>query len=335
MQFKNENNYYTTYIAPPKDKIHNTLPIGTYVLNFDQSIGFYLTKTDDFVINGKIYGDSKVKAERILSTYEKREGTTGVLFVGEKGSGKTLTAKLCSILGYGKNIITIIVNSPFAGDSFNEFLNSISQPCILFFDEFEKVYDEDQKNLLTLLAGTMTTKKLFLFTANSKYKINSFMINRPGRIYYYFEYKGLSEEFILEYLNDNLINKENIDDVIHVTRLIEKFNFDMLVALVDEMNRYNETAKQVLQYLNISIEKCTNDYKMTVKKEDKVIDESETRIDFNRSFNIYDNKSKKHIEFEYEDLVSMEGNTLIYKKDKYEVVLVKKETKQFSFNDWV
>lgn len=57
-----------------------------------------------------------------------------------------------------------------------------------------------------------------------------------------------------EYCKDNLDNKEHIGLVCQAAGLFSKFNFDILKALVEDMNRYKETPQQVLQFLNASPE---------------------------------------------------------------------------------
>jgi hypothetical protein len=147
----------------------------------------------------------------------------------------------------------IIINHPWHGDEFNQLIQSITQPCIILFDEFEKVYDrDDQTHVLTLLDGVFPSKKLFILTCNDKYRIDAHMRNRPGRIFYALDYKGLSLEFITEYCNDNLDVVSHTDAVCKVSSLFSEFNFDMLKALVEEMNRYKETAQQALDMLNVS-----------------------------------------------------------------------------------
>jgi hypothetical protein len=37
-------------------------------------------------------------------------------------------------------VSTIVMNEPWSGERFNAFIQSIRQPCIMLFDEFEKVY---------------------------------------------------------------------------------------------------------------------------------------------------------------------------------------------------
>jgi hypothetical protein len=43
---------------------------------------------------------------------------------------------------------------------------------------------------------------------NDKFKVNQHMRNRPGRIFYMIEYKGLDKQFIREYCQDRLDAKE-------------------------------------------------------------------------------------------------------------------------------
>jgi gluconate kinase len=170
---------------------------------------------------------------------------------GEKGSGKTLLAKTLSIEAAKQGIPTIIINNAWTGDAFNKFLQDIEQPCIILFDEFEKVYDaDDQEAALTLLDGVFPQKKLFIITCNDKWRVNEHMRNRPGRIYYMLDFTGLAVEFIEEYCNDNLKSKEHIQKICDITSLFDQFNFDMLKALVEEMNRYGETPQEALKMLN-------------------------------------------------------------------------------------
>lgn len=235
----------------PKDK-YEVLPSGNYLVEFSPMVGFYLTKFDNFTLPKKVYGNHSKDADRILSTYAARPSNTGVLLAGEKGSGKTLLTKQISVDAYKHGIPTLIVNNPYGGDDFSSFLSQITQPCILLFDEFEKVYElKDQRNILTLMDGVFKNNKLFLLTCNDKSKIDSHMCNRPGRLFYMMEYKGLDGAFIAEYCEDNLINKALTDSVCALGDLFFAFNFDMLQAVVEEMNRYGETAQEALRMLNV------------------------------------------------------------------------------------
>lgn len=231
--------------------LHYTLPVGTYTVKKDMFGNFYLETIDDFSFPGKRYGDNIRNTDRIFSTFLSRTVSTGALFAGEKGSGKSLLAKSLSIKGYENNIPTIVVNEAWCGEDFNQFIQMIEQECIIIFDEFEKVYNsQEQSAVLTLLDGVYPTKKLFILTCNDKFRIDSHMKNRPGRIYYMIEFNGISPEFIEEYCDDNLKNKEHIQTLKKLSSLFVEFNFDMLKAIVEEMNRYDETPQEALELLN-------------------------------------------------------------------------------------
>jgi hypothetical protein len=232
--------------------IREQLPVGTYTVGQSMK-GFFLKLVTDFNQTGKIYGKTTRHADRILNTFHVRPNATGVLLTGEKGSGKTMLAKIISQKAADQGIPTIIINNSFSGDAFNSFIQSIDCPAIVIFDEFEKVFTpDDQEGILTLLDGVYPTKKLFILTTNDKFRVNQHMTNRPGRIFYCIEYKGIDLQFIEEYANDNLKDelKVHIAQICRLTMMYPVFNFDMLKALVEEMNRYNETPNEALEILN-------------------------------------------------------------------------------------
>lgn len=247
---RNSNTYRIA--AEESLDIQTHLPVGNYTVKFNDMGGFFfLEMVDSFEPLKKLYGDTQKNSTRILRTYLDRTVSTGVMLTGEKGSGKSLLAKTLSIDAAAMGIPTIIINNNWTGDVFNKFLQDIEQPCVILFDEFEKVYDnEDQEKALTLLDGVFPSRKLFVITCNDKWRVNEHMRNRPGRIYYMIDFKGLEPLFIEEYCQDVLINKSYISKIVEIAALFEQFNFDMLKALVEEMNRYDESPQDALKMLN-------------------------------------------------------------------------------------
>jgi hypothetical protein len=237
--------------------IHNQLPVGNYVVKMDKNENFFLEEVDSFTLPTKMYGLTTKHTLRVLNTYQDRTQSTGIMLNGEKGSGKTLLAKSISIEAAKTGIPTIIINAPWRGDEFNTFIQNINQECVILFDEFEKIYDQDdQDEILTLLDGVYPSKKLFIVTCNDGHRINSHMKNRPGRIYYLLDFVGLEQEFIMEYCQDNLKPEyqEYGQTITNISILFGAFNFDMLKAMVEEINRYGETPQEALKMLNVKME---------------------------------------------------------------------------------
>lgn len=260
--------------------IRETLPAGNYTVCFDGMSGtFYLEGIASFTMPSKLYGSCIRHTDRIINTFLSRPNSTGVMLNGEKGSGKTLLSKNVCIELAKQDVPSIIINSAFKGDAFNTFLQNIEQPCAIVFDEFEKVYDRnDQEEILTLLDGVFPSKKLFLFTCNDKYRVDFHMRNRPGRIYYMIDFKGLDGKFITEYCEDVLNEKKHIPTIVSIASIFAEFNFDMLKSLVEEMNRYNETPQEALELLNAKPEFDNGtEYDLVITQDGKEIEHTDSK----------------------------------------------------------
>jgi len=274
-----------------------------YTLEYSPSSGFYLRIFKaKFDTPKRLYGSIKKRARKVIDTYKSRVNSTGVLLTGNKGSGKTMVSEYIAnqMINDGKAVI--LINQNFNGQSFTNFINMLGE-CVLFFDEFGKTFEtqnnpnsnrknNDQNELLTLMDGTSSLKRMFLLTENEKRNINEYMIDRPSRIYYHFKYNTLEESIVHEYCDDFKIPDDKKYEIIEVSRQISQFSFDILKCIVDEYLRYGGTITNIVQDLNITyketkfelvlekfIEKETN---KELKTKTKTIDyEDDKTFEFN------------------------------------------------------
>lgn len=346
------------YRLVPNNNFHDRLPGKTFTVKKDMT-GLFLEEIECFELPAKRYANNDVTARRILDTFLDRPFGTGVLLCGEKGSGKSLLAKTISAQAAKDGIPSIVINAPWTGDAFYQLIQAIEQPALVIFDEFEKVYSqEEQEQVLTLLDGMYPSKKLYLFTCNNKYKIDSNMKNRPGRIYYMLDFNGLAPEFIQEYCADNLKKQlAKQQDILKISQVFSDFNFDMLKALVEEINRYDEPPLEAVKMLNLKPEFSSQaTFTISVKHETKKVKRTHGEFNGNpilQSCRVsfievdpcppgedpkdWDEDSYQEIIVEPKHMAGMDTSTGKYTfcKDGYTVELLREEKRHISAYDYI
>jgi SpoVK/Ycf46/Vps4 family AAA+-type ATPase len=225
-----------------------------YLVKRDRNGEYHLVETQNFILPSKIYGESGI-IKRWLKSYEfNSHKNLGILLSGLKGSGKTILAqKFC--IDSGKPVI--IITEPWSGPDFVDFISSPTfEDCIIFIDEFEKIYPEDtmSTDILSLFDGNLITKLIFLITVNNVGLVSQFLINRPSRIKYRKDYDSLDLEIINEVIEDLLNDKSEKDNLILELKKIGVVTFDILITIIKDMNLFNESAKDVIKHLNIKNE---------------------------------------------------------------------------------
>lgn len=257
-------------------KLSKEVPIGVWKLSCAQYVGFYLEETEIKLSHGKIYGDAQDIADHVAEAFEKNDPNKnlGVLFSGEKGLGKTLTTRLILEKFYGKKPIIII----------SEYINGMAdfiskfKGCVILMDEFEKFTggntdseDENsltkQESLLSIFDGnTGCSGNLFLLTVNNTYKLNENLKSRPGRMRYHYKFTSENATVVRNYCNDNLNNKEIIEDVVETLGSAGFVSMDILSSFVDELNKFpDKKPSEVLKYFNIENENASENFRATFK----------------------------------------------------------------------
>lgn len=252
MNIVNSGNKFVVY--GEEVQTYKQLPANTYKVCFSPMAGFSLKLHSDLNVCERIYGDTPNKVKKVLTTFKKFNRNMGIILSGEKGSGKSVFARLLAEQGKELNLPLIIVDEAFNGIA--DFLESITQECIVLFDEFEKNFncdDEEDKQdkLLSLFDGIDNGKKLYVLTCNRIEAINDYYLNRPGRFHYHFTFGVPTTEEIKEYLENNL-NETAISNIPDILRLsaFANFTYDVLRAIVFELNNGYDLS-ETIQDLNI------------------------------------------------------------------------------------
>lgn len=239
-------------------KTYERLPAGTYEVGFSKFSGFFLTAHNDLVVNeAKVYGCSEQKVKKVLNSFSKVDRNFGVILSGRKGIGKSLFARLLAVHSKEVGLPLILVSAYYPGIA--SFLTSIEQEVVVLFDEFEKTFagNEDvspQEELLPMFDGLDGGKKLFVVTCNEVNKLNTYLLNRPGRFHYHFILTNPTPDEIREYLTDKLEEQHH-----HVIKKVVNFSaytdltYDILRAIAFEINN-GYSFEEALGDLNISRE---------------------------------------------------------------------------------
>jgi hypothetical protein len=235
-----------------------------YDLKIIKQWGEVITK---FTINGEMNLPKKVFTtkkddlfiKRVLHSYNNdTKNTTGILLTGDKGSGKTVTAK---VIAQKANLPIVVIHSETLLTELNDFFKSFDDPVCILFDEVDKNFAT--RDLLTFLDGIQkTAKKLVVMTANDNNRIDEFLKNRCSRIRYYRNYNILEDakEYAEMIAKDR--NLENVEEVVNfITTKIKFPSIDNICSFIDEIVFTKEmqlTLDEVLYFMNINVDEKTS-----------------------------------------------------------------------------
>lgn len=234
------------------------LPLGIYDLIQDELGVKHLRYVgSNWKLPEKIYSTfDLMKLKHIMTTWNSPlyKENLGIWMNGLKGTGKTISAKvLMNQLLEENKIPIIVIKQDFGG--IDEFLLNIDFECVVFIDEYEKIYNRNIKQEVEILRLLMECpggfRKMFILTTNTS-NINDNLISRPGRIRYHLEYTNISLEAVKEYLDDHLIEKSFTKPVIDFIGLLEISTMDILKSIVDEVNIHNIIPENFENFFNVN-----------------------------------------------------------------------------------
>lgn len=241
-------------------RILDLLDNGIFQINQDPQTGelFLVRIADNFHFGFKLYGLDNRLITHVIDTYYKQpvKRNLGVLLNGAKGTGKTVTAK---VLSNELGLPVILCERPYPGLS--NFLASINQDCIFFFDEFEKNFrmkcDDGEdcagEDLLSIMDGVYNANHchVFLLTTN-ELKVNDNLISRPSRIRYLKSFGDVVDKKILEeFIDDNLNYPEYKDEIMEFIDTLTMATIDIVKSIVEEVNIHNCGIASFKDFFNV------------------------------------------------------------------------------------
>ena len=230
----------------------------------------------------KVFGRIPHIVKKTYDAFDRRERNTGILLSGNRGMGKTLCIRMIMQEAVRRNYPIIVLDrGGEVGNAIN-LLNQITQPVVVIMDEFEKVFqvslDDDgdrdgdgaQTPFLSMLDGIgVSGKKLFVASINNSNRISQFMLNRPGRFYYHYEFDSLGFQEMFDYLRDRVpgMSDKEIKYAVSILQTYE-MNYDGMSAIADELNAgYN--ISETISELNLD-RNGFNEFMLSIKIEDKL-----------------------------------------------------------------
>lgn len=147
----------------------------------------------------RLYGDNADYVNMFYDDWRSSEGATGVMLVGKKGCGKTVLAEAVANKILAADVPVFLISTKIPVAMIKSALAACPNGAMVFFDEFEKTYaEEEQTELLGLFSDSGLNKVLFVMTVNDSTEINDYLINRPGRIKYWIQYHGVEDSVVVE-----------------------------------------------------------------------------------------------------------------------------------------
>jgi hypothetical protein len=205
-----------------------------------------------FSMPKKIFGKHHFYRDEIMDAYNGKTGSTGVILNGLKGSGKSMLGEdLCNV-ALKQELPVLVIDHVIPAEALRQILKIIG-PCVVYMDEFGKIYSgSDREGMLTLFSDTDVKKVLFIVTSNKKEELNKYMLNRPGRFQFCITYRGIDRATVQEILTYNKITGEMYEAMLGYV-CTHSLSFDMINYICPLAKKYKSAAELMkrIEILNV------------------------------------------------------------------------------------
>lgn len=254
VEFENSPHVVRLNLRDPSS-ITDRLAPGVYKIKIHPKLGILLPKVKpSYSLPPNVFGSKTTRAAQLIwSTFERREGIMGALVTGIKGSGKTLLVETVSNHAIAEGMPVFVVDDPDLDLDTLELIAKHCEPCVFLFDEFAKVYrDEKQENLLTFFSSTGFNKVLCLMTENEVRSVNTYLLNRPGRMLFHLRYVNVTVDEAKEVCQAFKVTAEITEEICKYVETAE-VSMDILRTVCAEAARCKTVAefKELFDVLNI------------------------------------------------------------------------------------
>lgn len=333
---KDNNNYY----IHDNVEILNKLQPSVYELDFDnKSRECYLKRNSDLSLPKKIYPLDEELIEISTDDFISNNSNLGILLIGNKGQGKSVTAKR---IIKKINIPVITINKSLPDDiNFISYLSTIKQDFILFIDEFEKIFPinlhvnkdiHTQESFLSFMDGTNKIDNKILFLLCSNDKINDYLINRPSRIKYLKEYFELDQK-VFDHITDDLLNNKDYYDDLKKNVSMLNLNVDTLIEIIKLSNKLNKPYSDFKDIFNYKFPNIVYDLYEVDQNFNRIKHLNtatyKSRPDFNKEYSDYimDYQIKRIIKYTEKGMI-LDAKQIDKETDEYTVPILLELAKQ-------
>lgn len=202
--------------------------------SFTDSLGYgFVYIGSEYKEPAKLYGNVIERSTYIWNNFVRNEASSGVLLTGQKGGGKTVLAKHLANIAISKGLKVFVVAEIKIDRKLISFISGLNN-CVIFIDEFYKVVGWQYQDDFLSLMSDKNKKRLFILTENDLSNINRFILDRPERIRYHYEYSTLDPNVIKEFCKDYNVPEDFKNKLLKLNMSNRNFSFDHLHALVTE-----------------------------------------------------------------------------------------------------